>query len=516
MPPSGRATNGFAHARSESSMPLLPYAESSPPASPASRSFTSRYMPHLAHKRRIALTVSLSLLVILLVTLSSATLSAREHLLAVPVSEQSQLANTNASTPVADDQTSSEEAEQEEEYEYSPFLLGPPTQSFRDNLRNDTQYITSWISAGWTNDVMTYANLIYLGVLTDRVPVVAMFTPSHIGGDAAPIPFGEVFDVPRFMDESGIPLLEWDEVKDPESQVVDDLGCWNVWEAVQYNEHFPRGSSVPDLLKLDISYTKAPGWIKLIPDYPHDMCSSFWSLTRLSFPEERARNIGNPIPSPLHNARLDPDEHMLCFDYLYYACAQQSSDLNHDYAPTWRYVLRYLHWTERIEQIAQYYVRQAFGLPLTDAEVPPYIAVHVRHGDFANWCWAAEKPEDCFAPISVIERRVREVQEELRQRKGIDIPMTRVIVTSDEKDPAWWEEVFALGWRTVDHEAARTVEVFGRWYPVLIDAAIQSAALGFVGTDRSTYSVVSRRRVETWNDGATRMVLWGYKGADDH
>ena len=94
--------------------------------------------------------------------------------------------------------------------------------------------------------------------------------------------------------------------------------------------------------------------------------------------------------------------------------------------------------------------------------------------------------------------------------------MTRVIVTSDEKDPAWWEEVAALGWRTVDHDAAGTAEAFGGWYPVIIDAAIQSGALGFVGTDRSTYSIVSRRRVETWNDGATRTVLWGYKGADDH
>ncbi len=36
-----------------------------------------------------------------------------------------------------------------------------------------------------------------------------------------------------------------------------------------------------------------------------------------------------------------------------------------------------------------------------------YIAIHVRHGDFANWCWAAEKPEDCFAPLPVIARRVR-------------------------------------------------------------------------------------------------------------
>ena len=108
------------------------------------------------------------------------------------------------------------------------------------------------------------------------------------------------------------------------------------------------------------------------------------------------------------------------------------------------------------------------------------------------------------------------MQEELRERKGVDIPMSRVIITSDEKDPAWWEEVRALGWKTVDHEAANTAEVFGRWYPLILDAAIQSKALGFVGTDRSTYSIVSRRRVQQWNDGATRMVLWGYKGADDH
>ena len=97
---------------------------------------------------------------------------------------------------------------------------------------------------------MTYTNLVYLATLTDRVPVVGMFTPSHIGGDVPPILFGEVFDVPRFIEESGIPLVEWYEVKDPESGVIDELGCWNVWEAVQYNEHSPRGSVVPSWLKL--------------------------------------------------------------------------------------------------------------------------------------------------------------------------------------------------------------------------------------------------------------------------
>ena len=53
-------------------------------------------------------------------------------------------------------------------------------------------------------------------------------------------------------------------------------------------------------------------------------------------------------------------------------------------------------------------------------------------------------------------------------------------------------------------------------YPVILDAAIQSNGLGFVGTDRSTFSTLSRRRVMDWHDGATRMVLWGRKGADDH
>ncbi|KAI0652041.1 hypothetical protein C8Q79DRAFT_899165 [Trametes meyenii] len=470
-------------------------------------------------KRRLVLTACLSLTLIALLTLSFTTFAVQERSLAVPVPETPQPAlDVEAPPPAADDPPSPPESPQGgevEEFEYSPLVRGPPTQSFRDNLRNDTKYITSWISAGWTNDVMTYANLIYLGSLTDRVPVIGMFTPSHIGGDVPPIPFGEVFDVPRFNDESGIQIVEWDEVKDPESQVVDDLGCWNVWEAVQYNEHHPRGSSVPDWLKLDISYTKAPNWVKLIPDYPHDMCSTFWSLARLSFPEERARNIGNPLASPVHNATLDPDDHMLCFDYLYYACAQQSTDFEHDYAPTWRYVMSHLHWTERIETIASLYVRQVFNVPV-EAEMPPYIAVHVRHGDFANWCWAAEKPEDCFAPLPVIARRVREVQEELYARRGIDVPMSRVIITSDEQDPAWWDEVSALGWHTIDHKVAGTAEAFGRWYPVILDAAIQSGAVGFVGTDRSTYSIISRRRVETWNDGATRMVMWGYKGADDH
>jgi hypothetical protein len=92
-----------------------------------------------------------------------------------------------------------------------------------------------------------------------------------------------------------------------------------------------------------------------------------------------------------------------------------------------------------------------------------FISIHIRHGDFRVYC--NDIPEDqCFAPLPVIARRVSEVQQELRERKGIDV--TRVIMTSDERDPNWWSEVRNLGWNWIDYAAERTVETHGKWYVI--------------------------------------------------
>ncbi|KAJ7727827.1 hypothetical protein DFH07DRAFT_851526 [Mycena maculata] len=392
----------------------------------------------------------------------------------------------------------------------SSVLMGEPTISFRDNLRSDTQYITSWVSAGWTNDVMTYINLIYLGLITDRVPIIPEFIPSHIGGHVPPIPFGEVFDVPRLRTELGKPVLEWREVKHPSSTFVDDIGCWNTWEAVQYREAFPRRSRIPGDLKLDISYTKAPTWIKMIPDYEHDQHSTFWSLATLAFPSTREASLVPPLPSPEHNLSLPPDDHLLCYDYLYYVCAHKSNELEFDYSPAWRYVGKYMHWTPALEQLADQYVRLAMGVA-ESAPIPAFISIHVRHHDFEVYCGGLPVQE-CFASLPVIDRRVQEVKEEIYQRTGFVV--NHVIMTSDERNATWWHEVAKLGWFTPDH--SETEEKYGEWYPVLIDAVIQSQGVGFVGTDRSTMSIIAGRRVESWQSGPTRLVKWGNPHSDDH
>ncbi|KAJ7878848.1 hypothetical protein B0H14DRAFT_2711093, partial [Mycena olivaceomarginata] len=107
---------------------------------------------------------------------------------------------------------------------------------------------------------------------------------------------------------------------------------------------------------------------------------------------------------------------------------------------------------------------------------PQYIAIHVRRGDFAGWCPTTRPVDECFAPLSAYARRVEEVREELQRARGIEVQ--HVVLTSDETNATWWEEVAAYGWHRVDHST--TVETHSRWHPVLIDAAIQSGDMGFV------------------------------------
>ncbi|KAJ7675369.1 hypothetical protein B0H17DRAFT_1207731 [Mycena rosella] len=400
----------------------------------------------------------------------------------------------------------------------SKSVNGLPTRSFRDNLRPEVQYITSFGSGGWSNDVISIMNLIYLGLITERVPIIPVFLPSHtmlstLNTEHTPLPFGDVFDLPHLRQAIGKPVLQWSDVKASNSTVLDDLGCWNVWESIQYYDKAPRGSFAPWKLKLDISYTKTPDWIKMIPNFEHDRYSSFWNLAKLAFPSTRSASLVPPLPSPKHNVSLPPDEHLLCYDFLYYVAAQQSEEIGLDYSrtvlpgdlsantcdgpPEWNAWQR---------------VHSADARREVDEPVPPFVSVHVRHNDFREWCEQGITADECFAPLPVIARRVKEVQDEIRERKGIDV--TRVIVTSDEKNRTWWGDVEDLGWFAPDH--SRTQELYEDWYTILIDAIIQSKGAGFVGTARSTVSVLSNKRVESWQDGSIRTVKWGEPGADDH
>lgn len=55
------------------------------------------------------------------------------------------------------------------------------------------------------------------------------------------------------------------------------------------------------------------------------MHTTFWALAALAFPETRAASLVTPLESPEHHVSLPPDEHVICYDYLYFVGANQVS-----------------------------------------------------------------------------------------------------------------------------------------------------------------------------------------------
>ncbi|KAF8497690.1 hypothetical protein JB92DRAFT_3146620 [Gautieria morchelliformis] len=198
---------------------------------------------------------------------------------------------------------------------------------------------------------------------------------------------------------------------------------------------------------------------------------------------------------------------------MYYVGVQDNEEWWEEWSPAWIEVGRHARWEKRLERVAVGYIQRALGVEEGE-EVPRYIAVHVRHGDFKNTC--GDTPiDECFAPLSAYARRVASISAVLSDR-SLSIPPHHVLVTSDETSAEWWAEVSALGWRRTDHVAERTEERYGKWYVPLVDAVTQSLGVGFVGTSGSTMSLVAKRRVEDWSDGVGELVQYGYKDADAH
>ncbi|KAJ7627140.1 hypothetical protein FB45DRAFT_835412 [Roridomyces roridus] len=383
------------------------------------------------------------------------------------------------------------------------------TETFRENLRQDVKYITTWPANGWTNQVINYMNVLYLAQITHRVPIIPRFRPVHIPGDNTPHrDFGDVFDVPALSKKLGMPILEWKEVKDLKSETLEDLGCWDI-QNYRWEEGGGWYLDPPVDLKLDISYTLAPEWMRKAGDGGSDPSTLMWGFAALAtFPHWQ--NLSDIDPSPTHHASLPPDEHLFCTNSLYWGIA--NLEAGYEKSAAWHAVGEHMTWSREVRNAGEKYTRQVFGIEEGEA-IPPYIAVHIRRGDFAIWCdLTYHTPlEDCFAPLSTYARRVEEVQAELMEKKGVSAE--RVIVTSNEQDEGWWKEVAELGWVTLDHQ--RTMEEHGPWYPIFVDAFIQGEAAGFVGTSTSTVSMLGQRRVES-KGGVSVMVQWGTKGADDH
>jgi len=453
------------------------------------------------------------------------------------------------------------------------FIAQKKTKRFRDALLPHQKYITSFLSAGWTNDVMAVMNTLYLASLTRRIVVLPPFQPSHIGHHAGLIDFSDVFSIEQFTAATGIPAVEWKDIKDLQDPTEEreeswrgyyggekeELGCWSVWMTQSPTGGGPRGGSFMEGFNLSVSWTPVPFGYTV----PHNDSQDYSThiAAALGWPGARKAAIENaksawvwnatahiqltggdpdtlktkeiPTPNEFGN-QIDPDEHLLCYDYTYFMATSVEAEWYQEWTPAWHDVGRHLRWSDKVIGLVTPLLRTALLSPEAAVNasepLPPYISVHIRRNDLSGWCITGISREDCLAPLSTYHRRVEEIRSLLPLTEE-EKASVKVLVFSDEplvtppENPgyqpgeceAWWEAVRKLGWLTISHDENKTVEKYGEWYPSILDAAMLSLATGMVGTGRSTYSLLAVRRVMEWTNGqgAIRMVRWGWPGADE-
>ncbi|KAJ7639163.1 hypothetical protein FB45DRAFT_904876 [Roridomyces roridus] len=390
-----------------------------------------------------------------------------------------------------------------------------PMPSFRDNLWPDKKYITSWAAEGWANEQIGFANLIWIGKLTDRIVILDGLQPQNWrmkGGDT--LWFGDFFDLDYLSGKLGVPILEWRDVKDPRAEYVDSVGCWSSWSLTN-DQHRPRGDLKSlDAFSLDVGYTRFPGWARLRDS---DVSSNIFKIAQIDTYDGYRDSTWNNVSfeSTISKKWMLPDQHLFCIDYLFCSSILHDWDAyDSPHAPSWRQIGQHMRWRADKVKLAQSYLRKAFGLR-SSQPIPEFIAMHVRRTDFAHWCDQGVPLLDCLPQPHAFSRRVDEIQAEIYERHGKNV--THVLMVSDDPDPVLeWAQKNGKDWRLVDHEVEKTSEVHGGWYPAGLDAIFLSMASGIVRTRTSTYSLVSAHRVETWNDGPQRQVAWGRKNADDH
>lgn len=463
-------------------------------------------------------------------------------------------------------------------------LKGDPTPHFRDNLLPDIKYITGWHDGGFTNQFMAITNLIYLSTLLSHIPIIPGFVARpHVPVQAGYRAVSDVFDVDRWARAVGKDILEWKDVKDLRglqnrraddgtlgADERDELGCWSTWAASNLQEHRPHGSNfILGQLNIDVSHTAVPRAARLFQiGRDEDLHLTFSGLATLAQSTAAKPNplsseeLGAVYPAQKSGHKRLPDTQVLCFELLYYLTgSHQPWDWEQPFGVAWNIVGRHARWSDRVRSLTRRVLALTLGLSESQILAPwrgdhdwderkdgvryttsrdyyatlderdriltPYILVHARHGDFLNNCDSRKaQGKPCSPPLSSIAQYVKEVEDELKQKgiikedHGWSKDKTPVIVTSDEADSAWWNQVKAHGWKRVvfPKELELPPGVKGRedgldpethkklWDRMFIEVAIQGFATGFVGTQGSTMSLVAQRRVEHWQGGVARTM----------
>lgn len=442
-----------------------------------------------------------------------------------------------------------------------------PQQTLASQMKDGVRYATSMSYGGHANQMISIQKLLYFAKITNRVPIIPSLIPVHI--DGPPQNISTFYNLPLFYHLTNLPALEMAQVKTSSfwtpqgtKQIQEEFPCWSTQEstvgfanreAISFDmhglfvHHWPlpgagmaRGAGGFDLsfdaLRIWDSNTWAKDrWIETVrreflPQQQRKDAEGQPILEEIPIEAEEARkkNIKagfTPRESPA------PTDQMVAFDNSLFMGPIMFSpiDLSPDSAPlepnlagegtSWQEIGQHLHFTDLVESRATSYLMRLFNVDSAN-QIPPFITVHLRRGDFAEFTGAYT---DLEKYTSALDRLLPRLQARIdnstaftgpgrspyRQFSRSRLPATSysIVATTDESSSSpFVKEVKALGWKVVDHEEFKTKEELGGWWPTLLDCAILARGRSFVGTDKSTYTHMAALRVKYWNGGVVEIA----------
>ncbi|GAA6060699.1 hypothetical protein JCM10212_005081 [Sporobolomyces blumeae] len=380
-----------------------------------------------------------------------------------------------------------------------------PQSTFRANLREDLEYVTTFAYGGLTNQLLGMFKLVHVAQRLDREVILPDLHAEHNEGSEAR--YSEFFDLTFLSEKTGVSMAEWRDLKTLKNDSTtdttrEDLSCWGMaWPTrplLPYDTHiyyWPYPTALRANYTVEASIT-FPG-IEVLNAQDN---TAFLNETAL----ERFGPDATDVPEY-------PNTHLLCFQNLFYASSVKFVEGHLDRSvnieelradgPVWSKVGQWLRFNARVNSLVDETLDALVG---DKSQV--FLAVHLRQDDFVTMNRTTNKVDEIEQIYQDGLAALRSKLEASPVLEGIDVGELPVLVATDSNDTKLFAEFDRMGWTFIDHDKLKTVERYGGWYPSVLDSAIISRAIGLVGTKMSTFSFLAERRIETWNGGMGVIV----------
>ncbi|KAF9437039.1 hypothetical protein BGZ76_002160 [Entomortierella beljakovae] len=322
------------------------------------------------------------------------------------------------------------------------------------------QYVTYLPYAGITNQFYGMLRGMEVAKALGRTLIIPPITASSHDKSKQNQPWSKFLDLEQFQELTGAKVVEFHELRDAEKDQYSMMEC-------KITCGF--GS------KRTIDFT-AKGFLKqwnmntTLTNLPVD-ANKLDTIVRLLAPYRRDKFI--------------------CISNTYKVSVADKSE--------WERFGQYLHFTEELESFVQEYLDSHLAKPEPSYDynagkevtaTQKYIAIHVRRGDFDQYCrenFPGPKLIHCFPSTEEISGRVDKIQSKNNPSGSLDEFMP-VFVATNERRPEELKKFADLGWTYLDHDQMQTVEKLGIFGPMMVDQVFMAHAQALIGIQMSTFS----------------------------